>query len=88
MTRMGLAALTLIAGSGAAHVTASVPLDVGAMDRMQWEIGSCGAEESFSVQYVSAGADSPAILPIDAVDLTTVNTVSASGARYASDALQ
>lgn len=79
-------AMLATAGAAAAEATLSIPLKSGTLDSVQSETYSCGDGEPFSVQYVNAGANALAILPIDGEDRIFVNVVSASGARYASGA--
>ena len=43
---------------------------------------SCAGGEPFAVQYVNAGANALALLPIDSEERVFVNVVSGSGARY------
>ena len=64
----------------------SVALPLGPMDDVQTETYACGDGEVLSVQYINAGANSLAIVPIDGEDRIFVNVLSASGARYVSGA--
>lgn len=86
--RISILALTIFAtaGSVAADVALSIPLESGTLDSVQSETYSCGDGEPFAVQYVNSGANALAILPIDGEDRIFVNVVSASGAKYASGA--
>ncbi len=53
---------------------------------MHPETYSCAGGEPFSVQYVNAGANALAILPIDGEARIFVNVMSGSGAKYVSGA--
>lgn len=74
----------LIAGSAQAGVTLSIPLETGATSSITTATYSCAGGEPFTVQYVNAGANALALLPVDGEDRIFVNVVSGSGARYAS----
>lgn len=84
--RINLTALGLLMVAGAAQAEAiiSIPLKIGATGSISAETYSCGDGEAFAVQYVNAGANILAILPIDGEERVFVNVLSASGARYAS----
>lgn len=86
--RASLLAITMVASATAAsaQVTVSIPLTIGAMDSVLSQTYACGDAEAFVVQYVNAGANSLAILPIDGEARVFVNVVSASGAKYVSGA--
>ncbi|SMX48799.1 MliC family protein [Maliponia aquimaris] len=88
MMRVGPVAFTVLATAGAAsaQATLSIPLERGTSDSVLSQIYACGDGGAFSVQYVNAGANALAILPIDGEDRIFVNVVSASGARYVSGA--
>jgi membrane-bound inhibitor of C-type lysozyme len=45
---------------------------------------SCADGEPFTVQYVNAGPNALALLPVEGTQRVFVNVVSGSGARYAS----
>ena len=87
--RVSFLALAMVAtaGTATAKTTLSIPLTIGEMDSVTSQTYSCAGGEPFSVQYVNAGANALAILPIDGEDRIFVNVVSASGARYVSGAL-
>ena len=84
--RISLLALAMFAtaGTASAQATLSIPLASGTVDSVQSQTYSCDDGDSFSVQYVNAGANALAIFPIDGEDRIFVNVVSASGAKYAS----
>lgn len=71
-------------GAAAAEVTLSIPLDLGNTGNVSSQTYSCGDREPFSVQYVNAGPNSLAIVPVDGEDRIFVNVLSASGAQYVS----
>lgn len=77
-------ALTLSAASAQAEVSLSVPLETGATSTITTASYSCAGAEPFTVQYVNAGANILAILPIDGESRIFANVLSGSGARYAS----
>lgn len=86
--RINLLALAMFAtaGAAAADVNLSIPLQSGTMDSVESVTYTCGEAESFAVQYVNAGVNALAILPVDGAERIFVNVVSASGARYVSGA--
>lgn len=75
---------TMISGATQADVSLSIPLQTGATSTVTTATYSCAGGEPFQVQYVNAGANALALLPIDGEDRIFVNVVSGSGARYAS----
>lgn len=84
---LALAVLTCATASAAtADAVLSIPLKIGATDSVNSIAYSCDDGDALSVQYVNAGANALAILPIDGEDRIFVNAVSASGARYVSGA--
>lgn len=88
MMRIGFFALAMFAAAGtaSADVTLSVPLRIGTADSVLSQTYACRDAVAFSVQYVNAGANALAILPIDGEERIFVNVVSGSGARYVSGA--
>lgn len=87
--RIALSALFLLAGAGVASAQAnlSVTLTPGSLDNVQSLSYACGEGQSaMPVQYVNAGANALAILPIDGEQRIFVNVVSGSGAKYVSGA--
>lgn len=86
--RIGFLALgaIAIATAASAQATLSIPLTLGATGSVQAQSYSCEDGQAFSVQYVNAGANALALLPIDGEDRIFVNVVAASGARYVSGA--
>ncbi len=81
-----VATLIFVAVSGAAQadVSLSIPLQTGATSSVTTATYSCAGGEPFKVQYVNAGANTLALLPVDGEERIFVNVVSGSGARYAS----
>ncbi len=77
-------AFALTAASAQAEVSLSIPLDTGTTSNITTASYSCAGGAPFRVQYVNAGANSLAILPIEGETRIFVNVVSGSGARYAS----
>lgn len=88
MMRISLLAIALFASASAAtaQATLSIPLKIGTTDSVSSQTYACGDAEAFAVQYVNAGANALAILPIDGEERIFVNVVSASGAKYVSGA--
>lgn len=80
---LGLIALVaaLPAHAGA---TLSIPLETGVDASITTARYSCAGGDPFAVQYVNAGENSLALMPVDGVERVFVLTVSASGARYVS----
>ncbi|WP_415183203.1 MliC family protein [Phaeovulum sp.] len=76
----------VIAGTAAADVALSIPLDLGHDGNVEAQSYSCGEGEQFAVQYVNTDANTLAIVPVGGQDRIFVNVVSASGARYVSGA--
>ncbi|TYB77581.1 MliC family protein [Maritimibacter fusiformis] len=73
-----------LAPPAAAEATLSVVLNLNADSDVIAARYTCDAGEPFSVQYVNAGLNSLALIPIDGQEVVFVNVVSASGARYVS----
>ena len=67
-----------------AGATLSIPLDTSADTSITTARYSCAGGAPFSVQYVNAGENSLALIPVDGAERVFVLTVSASGARYVS----
>lgn len=88
MKRLALVVFALICGPHmtAAQTILSVALPLGPMDDVQTMTYACGDGKVLSVQYINAGANSLAIVPIDGKNRIFVNVLSASGARYVSGA--
>lgn len=86
--RVSLSALFALAGAGmaAAQATLSIPLKPGTSDSVLSQAYSCGGEDPFPVQYVNAGGNALAILPVDGEERIFVNVIAASGAKYVSGA--
>ncbi|MDN3711467.1 MliC family protein [Paracoccus cavernae] len=89
MIRSALPALSalvlgLVGGAASAEVAVTIPLEVGPTSSVLTATYSCAGGEPFAVQYVNAGANALALLPVDGDERVFVNVVSASGARYAS----
>ncbi|HHX90801.1 MAG TPA: hypothetical protein GX700_13735 [Paracoccus sp.] len=80
---LALAGVT-IAANAQAEAIITIPLPVGEAGSISSQNYSCGDGTVFSVQYVNAGANMLAILPVDGDMRVFVNVLSASGARYAS----
>lgn len=76
-----LAAFSLPALAG---VNVSLPLEPDAeMTILSMEY-QCDPDETYAVQYVNAGGNSLALVPIDGKERIFVNVIAASGARYVS----
>lgn len=83
MTRICLLCLPLLLASPAlAQVAVTLPLEKGGnVESVGYSCGTDGSAE-FTVQYVNAGSNSLAIVPIDDAERIFVNVIAASGARY------
>ena len=77
---LGLAAPVL------AGASLTVPLEPGAEANIITARYSCAGDAPFTVQYVNAGDNNLALLPVDGTERIFVEVVSASGARYVSGA--
>ena len=77
-------ALAAIGANAQAEAIITIPLPVGEAGSIGSQSYSCGDGAVFLVQYVNAGANMLAILPVDGDMRIFVNVLSASGARYAS----
>jgi membrane-bound inhibitor of C-type lysozyme len=88
MLRFSILAIAMATCSGGANAQAvvSIPFNIGPADNVSSQIYACGETEPFAVQYVNAGANALALLPIDGEARIFVNVVSASGAKYVSGA--
>lgn len=71
-------------GSASAEAVLSIRLGTGATSGLTSATYSCDGGEPFTVQYVNAGANALAVLPLDGEERIFVNVVSGSGARYVS----
>lgn len=74
----------LVTGAAHADVSLSIPLQTGATSSVTTASYSCAGGEPFRVQYVNAGVNALALLPVDGEERIFVNVISGSGARYAS----
>lgn len=74
------------APASAAEINLSIPLSLGSMDSVSSQTYGCADGSEIAVQYVNAGANSLAILPMDGAPRIFVNVLSGSGARYQSGA--
>lgn len=88
MMRISLLAAAMVASASAAtaQATLSIPLRIGTTDNVLSQTYACDEAGSFAVQYVNAGANALALLPIDGEERIFVNVVAASGAKYVSGA--
>lgn len=82
-TAMGITAL---ATPALAAASLSIALDTGAETSITTARYSCAGGAPFAVQYINAGENNLALVPVDGVERVFVLTVSASGARYVSGA--
>lgn len=78
-----LAALALIAlpGSAVAELSLTIPGDAQ-VDRIAAGY-SCEGLDDIEVEYVNAGANALALVPLEGETLVFANVLAASGARYA-----
>lgn len=86
MIRIGFLILAVAGLPAAASAEAVFSLQLGTEGRSTIISAtySCADGEPFAVQYVNAGANTLALLPIDGQERVFVNVVSGSGARYVS----
>ena len=82
---LGLAGPAL-AGPALAGASLTVPLETGAEANILTGLYTCAGGEPFTVQYINAGENNLALLPVDGSERVFVLTVSASGARYVAGA--
>lgn len=82
--RVSLSAMALIAAAAPATGEASfaLSLDIGGQDTVRAVRYSCADGTELNVQYINAGANALAIMPLGGEELIFVNVVAASGARY------
>lgn len=76
-----------LASPAQAGASLSIPLQ-GAEVSIITARYSCAGGPAFDVQYVNAGENSLALIPVDGVERVFVQAVSASGARYVSGRLE
>ena len=69
-----------------AGASLTIPLDIGTEANIITARYSCAGGAPFAVQYINAGENSLALIPVDGSERVFVATVSASGARYVSGA--
>ena len=69
-----------------AGASLTIPLETGTEANIITARYSCAGGAPFAVQYINAGENSLALIPVDGSERVFVATVSASGARYVSDA--
>ena len=75
-----------LAAPALAGANLSVPLAPGAENTIILTSYSCDGGTPFEVQYINAGENNLALLPVDGSERVFVLTVSASGARYVAGA--
>jgi len=89
-SKAAIAAILFCAGTLAAAENLTVPLPGATVQRIRATF-SCGTEgvalglpsHPFTVEYLNAGENHLALLPIHGKRMVFVNVISASGARYA-----
>lgn len=84
MKQFMFAASLVVSAPAMAEVALTIPLPVGGEVTASAARYSCDGGEAFTVQYINAGANRLALLPVDGEDRIFVNVISGSGARYAS----
>lgn len=86
MIRTGLLTLAVlgVAESASAQASLSIQLETDAVNTLISATYSCARGDAFPVQYVEAGPNALAVLPIDGQERVFVNVVSGSGMRYVS----
>jgi membrane-bound inhibitor of C-type lysozyme len=75
---------TALAAPALAGTGLSIPLAPAAETNIIMTQYSCDGGAPFDVQYINAGENNLALIPIDGIERVFVLTVSASGARYLS----
>ena len=75
---------TALAAPALAGTGLSIPLAPAAETIIIMTQYSCDGGAPFDVQYINAGENNLALIPIDGIERVFVLTVSASGARYVS----
>ncbi|WP_374632922.1 MliC family protein [Paracoccus sp. (in: a-proteobacteria)] len=75
---------TALAAPALAGTGLSIPLAPAAETNIIMTQYSCDGGAPFDVQYINAGENNLALIPIDGIERVFVLTVSASGARYVS----
>ena len=73
-----------LAAPALAGANLSVPLAPGAENTIILTSYSCDGGTPFEVQYINAGENNLALIPVEGVERIFVLTVSGSGARYVS----
>lgn len=86
MKTAALIGATFFDGPAQAQATLSLPVALGQDGSVSGVRYSCADGTKLSVQYVNAGANSLALIPLKGETLIFVGVVSGSGARYASGA--
>lgn len=82
--RLALPCLIALAGAADAEALLSIPLALGPDSTIIRASYSCNGADPIAVQYVNAGQNHLAILPVEGAERIFVNVVAASGARYVS----
>ncbi|PZO67884.1 MAG: lysozyme inhibitor [Paracoccus denitrificans] len=67
--------------ASAPQITLTLPLDGATVTSQTFK---CGEGQPFPVQYINAGANMLALLPVDGDQRIFTNVIAASGARYTS----
>jgi len=83
---LATAAATSTIGMAEAQSSLSVPLALGPDGSVQAVQYSCSDGTEIAVQYVNAGSNSLALIPLAGETIVYVNVVAGSGARYVSGA--
>ncbi|WP_182911487.1 MliC family protein [Paracoccus sp. JM45] len=78
-----LTGMALMTG-GMAHADIALTLPLGPDANVAVQDYSCDNGTTLSVQYINAGANQLAMIPLEGQDLLFVSAVSGSGARYVS----
>lgn len=86
MMAAALIGAAFFAGPAQAQASLSLPVALGQDGSISSVRYCCADGTKLSVQYVNAGANSLALIPLKGETLIFVSVVSGSGARYASGA--
>lgn len=70
----------------AAKATLSLPIEIGAEGDVRSISYTCADGTDLTVQYINAGANSLAVIPLEGQDMIFVNVIAGSGARYVAGA--
>lgn len=82
--RLVVPCLLALTGAAQAEAVLSIPLALGPDSTIIRATYSCDGGTAFPVQYLNAGENHLAILPVEGTERIFVNVIAGSGARYVS----